>query len=386
VKSLTWKEVWGRRLARHALLAPRPKEELVEVVRDVCGIHAQVMPAAELSIGIRTIGVTRQDVQAELWQRRRLVKAHGPRGTVHLFPADELSLWIAALRANPQPNEARRLAEMGLEMEQVEVIVAAIGEALDGRRLTREELGQEVARRVGSWATDAVSPAFGGKWPRWLMALGAAANRGLLCFGPNEGQRVTFVRPDQWLGHSLVELDGTEALLEVLRRYLSTYGPVTHHEFARWFAMPPGRALALTRQLAGELEEVDVEGHRAWLPGAGATDAYPPVEGVVRLLPHFDCYLIGCHPRDRLVPATWAKRVLTRGSIGNLPLVLVDGVVAGLWQQQRRGQRLEIRVEVFQPLDPQQHQQLLVAVARVGEILEAESFLTLDTVDARPHL
>lgn len=386
MRSLSWNEVWGRRLARHALLAPRPKEELVEVVRDVCGIHAQMMPAAELSIGIRTSRATRQDVQAELWQRRRLVKTYGPRGTVHLFPADELPLWMAALRANPQPNEDRRLAQMGLELTQLEVIVTAIGEALYGQRLTREELGQEVARRVGSWATEAVSPAFGGRWPRWLMALGEAAIRGLLCFGPNEGQKVTFVRPDQWLGNRLTEIDGTEALREVLRRYLTTYGPATHKEFARWFGMPPARALALTRQLADELEEVDVEGHRAWLPRAGAAEAGPLSEGLVRLLPHFDCYLLGCHPRDQLVPAAWAKRVLTRGSIGNLPLVLIDGIVSGLWQQHRHGKRLEIRVEVFRPLNPGQHQDLLAAVDRVGEILETDSFLSLETVDAHPHL
>jgi hypothetical protein len=129
VKSLTWKDVWGRRLTRHALLAPRPKEEMVEVVRTVCGIHAQVMPAAELSLGVRVAGVTRQEIRMDLWQRRSLVKTYGLRGTVHLFPADELALWLAALRANPRPNEARRLAQMGLELVQVETIVAAIGEA-----------------------------------------------------------------------------------------------------------------------------------------------------------------------------------------------------------------------------------------------------------------
>jgi hypothetical protein len=359
---------------------------MVEVVRAVCGIHAQLMPAAELSVGVRVAEVTRQEVREELWQRRGLVKTYGLRGTVHLFPADELPLWLAALRADPKPDEARRLAQMGLDLAQVEAIVAAIGEALDGQCLTREKLGLEVARRVGPWASEAVSPAFGGQWPRWLMALGEAASRGLLCFGPNQGQKVTFVRPDQWLSSGWAEVDGTEALREVLRRYLSTYGPATHREFAQWFGMPPSRALDLTRQLADELEEVDIEGHRAWLLRAEAMLAFPPVEGVARLLPHFDCYVIGCHPRDRLVPVAWAKRVLTRGGIGNLPVMVADGIVAGLWQQRRTGRRLEIRVEAFQPLSAHQHQELEAAVVRIGEIVEAEGVLSLGAVDAHPHL
>src|SRR6188508_237247 len=84
MRSLTWAQVWGRRLARHALLTPQPRAHLVEVVRTVGGIHAQMMSAAELSIGVRLAGVTREDVRAKLWQRRSLVKTYGLRGTVHL--------------------------------------------------------------------------------------------------------------------------------------------------------------------------------------------------------------------------------------------------------------------------------------------------------------
>jgi hypothetical protein len=145
MRSLTWAQEWGRRLARHALLAPRPKTDLVEVVRAVDGIHAQMLSAADLSIGVRVGRVMRQDVRAELWERRGLVKTYGLRGTVHLFPADEAPLW-AALRAHPGSGEAPRLAQRGLDPARLKTIVAAMGEALDGRRLTREELGAEVGQ------------------------------------------------------------------------------------------------------------------------------------------------------------------------------------------------------------------------------------------------
>jgi winged helix DNA-binding protein len=387
MRSLTWDEVWKRRLARHALLAPEPRESLTGVVGAVCGIHAQVMPAAELSLGIRIADATRQDVRAELWERRSLVKTYGIRGTVHLFPASEAPLWSAALQANTDPSDARRLTEMGLDPAQAEAVLAAIGDALDGRCLTRDELGQEVARRAGSWALDAVSPAFGGHWPRWQMMIGAAANAGLLCFGPNQGARVTFVRPSQWLG-GWAPVEGSAALREVLRRYLAAYGPATHNEFARWFGMRPGAANALTRQMAGELEEVDVEGHRAWQL-ADEPEISPPQGGaqdLVRLLPHFDCYGIGCHPRDRLVPADLKERALTRGGIGNVPLVIIAGVVAGVWQYQRRSHHMEIRVQTLHPLSAAQRRKLASAVARVGEIMEAEAALSLGAVDIHPHL
>ena len=47
-----------------------PAERLVEVVRDVCGIHAQVMGSAELQLAARVEGITQADVREALWERR----------------------------------------------------------------------------------------------------------------------------------------------------------------------------------------------------------------------------------------------------------------------------------------------------------------------------
>jgi hypothetical protein len=384
MRSLTWAQVWGRRLKRHAVLGPRPRADLLEVVRTVGGIHAQMMSAAELSIGVRVAGVTREDVRAELWQRRSLVKTYGLRGTVHLFPADEAPLWAAALRAHPGAGEARRLAQRGLDPTRLAAIVAAIGAALDGRRLTREELGEEVTRRTGAWAMDPVSPSFGGQAPRWQNALGVAANAGLLCFGPSQGNKVTFTRADQWLG-GWTKVDGSKALQEVFRRYLSAYGPATSRDFAQWFGIQPRDAVDLPRQLADEVEEVEVEGWRACLLTGESEESWPEADDEARLLPHFDCYAIGCHPRERLVPPEWRARGLAQGSIGHLPLVIIGGVVAGVWSLRRKGKRAEIRVETSHALHARQRHELEMAAARIGETTQTEVALSFGAVDARPH-
>src|ERR671914_1518089 len=55
-----------------------------DIASVLCGAHAQVLSAAELSIGRRIAGATRADVQRAHWEDRTLVKTFGPRGTVHL--------------------------------------------------------------------------------------------------------------------------------------------------------------------------------------------------------------------------------------------------------------------------------------------------------------
>ena len=55
-----------------------------------------------------------------------------------------------------------------------------------------------------------------------------------LCFGPPQGQRVTFVHPDDWLGPQR-PWEPAEALSEVARRYARAYGPVSGRQFREWF-------------------------------------------------------------------------------------------------------------------------------------------------------
>src|SRR3712207_9198208 len=69
-----------------------------------------------------------------------------PRST--LFPYTTLSR-----SARPGQREDRWHDACGLEPTQANAVLKAIGDALDGRRLTREELADEVARRVDRKST-----------------------------------------------------------------------------------------------------------------------------------------------------------------------------------------------------------------------------------------
>lgn len=99
--ALTWSGVTARRMARHALTEPATDLGPADIAGVLCGAHAQVLSAAELSIGRRTAGATRADVQRALREERTLVKTFGPRGTIHLLPAADLPMWTGALSALP---------------------------------------------------------------------------------------------------------------------------------------------------------------------------------------------------------------------------------------------------------------------------------------------
>ncbi|MYR36437.1 winged helix DNA-binding domain-containing protein [Streptomyces sp. SID4944] len=383
-----WREANARRLARQHLRTPAPDVSPADVVGAVLGAHAQVLSAAELSVGLRGEGLTRTDVRTALWAedpaRRTLVKTFGPRGTVHLLPAAELPLWTGALAAVPTgPNPFAKGARM--TPEQVEEVVAAIGEALTGVELTVDELSDEVVARTGPWAGDLVVPGFQSMWPRWRQVLHLAGHRGALAYAPNRGRRATYTNP------GCTPLPGPKAQAALVERYLYAYGPATPAHFARWLAAPRQWAAGLFASLAGSgaIEEVAFEGvGPAWVV-AGDTD-FPadPVRGV-RLLPYFDACTIASYPRERLFPGRASERALSpSGQAGNYPVLLVDGEVAGVWHQRRSGRRIAVTVEPLEgrgALSGARLRELEAEVERVGAVMEGRAELTVGVVRVGPH-
>ena len=66
-------------------------------------------------------------------------------------------------------------------------------------------------------------------------------------------------------------------------------------------------------------------------------------------------------------------------------MVLVDGVVGGVWHQKRTGRRLTITVEPLAPLTAAQRRQLDDEVALVGTVMEADPTLVIGEVTVGPH-
>ncbi len=382
---VSWPAANVRRLQRHALLTPASSgTDPAEIAAVICGAHAQVLSAAELSIALRIQAATRTTVRQALWDDHSLIKTYGPRGTVHLLAADDLPMWMAALSAiparSPFPDGVR------LTPKQAEQIVDAIGHALADAELTIDELDRAVVNLAGEWAGDRVMPAFQDLWPRWRQAVGMAAYRGVLCFGPNKGRRVTYTSPRRWLpGFKPASED--QAVGAVITRYLSAYGPATPQQFAQWFGAPAAWAAEQFERHRRKLTKINFDGLPAWVASSdtempGKSDA----KGSVLLLPYFDAYAVGSQPRSRLFPGGAATRALApSGQAGNYPVLLIDGMVAGVWHQRRSGRQIEVTVESLTRLTAGQRRALEDEVERIGEILEGKAQLTVGTVRAGGH-
>ena len=310
------------------------------------GAHAQIMSTVPLALGARLSGLTAARIDEALWKQRSLVKTWAMRGTLHVFTAEDLPLYCAAQRTRDQYMNPSFLKYFNLELADLEALLDAIPEALDGRILTREELADEVLRIT--------------KRPHleerlrsgWGEALKPSVFRGRLCFGPPAGRSATFVRPDQWIP-SRRDYNTDDALKEVFRRFLSTYGPATREEVARWWGVKPAEARRVLTLMTEELTEVEVGGRKRWLLSADlrSLQGAKPPRGV-RLLPSFDQLLVMSAPHsEAIVDDKFKDRIYkARIAVWSLPTVLVDGRARAGWRIERKSRAAIVRVDGFEKL------------------------------------
>jgi hypothetical protein len=361
-------KVLGFRVRRHRLDRRAPAGSLPDVTRELCGVHAQIAASAELALWARVEGLRRDEVREALEQERSLVKTWAMRGTLHLLTAEDLPLYVSALGPRWDDPGGAWLHGFRLTKKQYDALLENVPRALGARPQTREQLADRIAELAGPALRERILEG-------WGSLLKPSARRGDLCFGPNRGRNVTFVRPDRWLRlRRLPRMDQEEARREVVRRFLAAYGPATADDLGRWLGLRVGLKRML-EALEDELVEVEIAGVPAWLLAAdhdALMKAGAPKS--VRLLPAFDPYVVGFRPRRLLVDEAHEPKIF-RPQAWFSPVVLVTGRAAGIWERERRGRRLEVRIEPFARLSAPTRRAIAKEADRLGEFLDTPAEL-----------
>jgi hypothetical protein len=301
------------------------------------------------------------------------------RGTAYLLASDDLPLYAAAMRQLRGGGDTW-FTPFGLDAKRAHELFGAVADALDGAVLSRPDLVEELRRRVGSWVFDVFDETLAD-----LTVVAAYA--GVLAYGPPQGATTTFVRPDQWCPR-WHPVDEEEALGELVRRYVAGYGPVTHHDLARWLAITAGRARELLESLGDALTRVSVDGVTGWLPAGAAEPPSADCPGTgVHLLPQYDGYVLGAGPLERVVPpeVTDLLRRHNRGryeGAAGVSVLVLDGAVGGVWERRLRGRKLELTVTPVRELTAGELRSLEAAAGRVADFLDAGPALAVEP-DAR---
>jgi hypothetical protein len=364
VPKVTWEQALAWRMRRH-YLDPIGDRPMTEVVHRLCGVQAQVASSAELAVRVRRKTSKSGDIARAL-REGRLIKTWAMRGTLHLLTPEDAGAFLSLLAAGRSWELPSWERWFGISPAQHQAMRVVVREALDGKTLTREELVAAVIRRRGFGH---VGDAMRSGWGSLLKPL---AWQGDLCFGPSQGARVTFMRPDQvstrWTGVP----DPDEAAPIAIGAYLRCYGPATAQGFRNFVTrgrLSARRVRNWFDALRPKLAEVEVGAERASVMPEHIDELLSiKPSRAVRLVPAFDQFVMGPGTDDGHVVSVKRRRAVSRQAGWIAPVVLAGGVARGTWQVAGD----DLVVEWFTEGGATPRAALHAEAARLGSILDRE--------------
>ena len=316
-----------RRLA-HAIDGEREKTA-ADVVTRMLAVQAQDFAAGCWALAVRTSGVRRSEVLAEL-DAGRIVRSWPMRGTLHFVPPDRLR-WMLSITSE------RMIAGLARRHRELELETAGLARASDlatsalagGGRLSRAEL-------MELWERNGI--ATGGQ--RGYHLIYYLAQTGVLCWGPTHGSQQALVLLDEWVPAG-EPLDRDEALAAFLLGYLRGHGPATIADFVWWTKGTVAGAKTAIAVLGDTLTTMAVDGIDYLVTAEFADRAaeHRPTRSereAVQLLPAFDEYLLGYRDRSPVIDDDRFERVVPGGNGIFAPILIAGGRVAGIWRRTPR--------------------------------------------------
>ena len=372
VRRLSKSDVVAFRLGAHRLAERLGEGNLLDAASR-CGIQNSPPGSALLALHARVRNLTREQVDAAVDVEKSLLQTWCMRGAPFYFPASDAAVFTTGVL--PPTEEAMRhlLPGVGQALDKLEMSLneavgltgAEIGHVLSGRTLAINELGAEIAGRIARrlpererhiWEHEgpyAAGQPLGEGVVHFCVRI--LTLQGVLCFAPRAGNKAPFVLVDEWLGHSIPEVDPDLARAELLRRYLRCYGPSTRGGFAAWAGIHAGDTDPWWRLIEGELTQVEFDG-TSWIltEDLDALGTAPMPQGV-RLLPPRDPYT-QLKDRETIVDRKYHRAVWK--TVGEPGTVLAAGHILGTWLPHRSGRKLGLAIKTFGSL-PHRYKELL---------------------------
>ncbi|WCD96363.1 winged helix DNA-binding domain-containing protein [Streptomyces sp. HUAS 31] len=354
---------------RHRLTGATRAEDPAGVADSLVALHGTDPATVYLAVGARLADPAKTVAETEraLYEDRTLVRMHGMRHTVFVFPTELTAVVHAstglAVAARERASLIKSMAKAGAPdaawLAEVEESTLA---ALARRgQATAAELAQDEPRLRERFVY-AAGKSYEGVHTvstRLLRVLGVEGKvvRGRPLGSWTSSQFRWAVAPEH------PELDTSAAQAELLRRWLTVCGPATEADLKWWTGWKVTEVRRALTAIGAEAVSVD-EGTGYVVQGdAGPADG--PAEPWAALLPGLDPTAMGWQQRDwYLAPELRPSLFDGSGNVG--PTVWWNGRVVGGWAQRGDG---EIVWRLLADLGSEERQAAETAIAAQAERL-----------------
>lgn len=344
-----------RRLLSQRLLSPRSKNP-TDVVQWLAAVQAQDYAGAKWGLGMRLPGSTDADVE-RAFDRGAILRTHLLRPTWHFVAPKDIRWLLALTRPRVHAASGHMYRRLALDATIFQRSHTAFARALeDDNHLTRDEL-RAVLERLGI-ATEL---------ERMAYLLMHAELEGLICSGPRRGKQFTYALLDERVP-ATPERTRAAALHELARRFYTSRGPATVHDFAKWSGLTLAEARHGLEAAMPSLESEVIDGKTYWF-SAPPTRRELRRSPIAHLISIYDEYISGYRDRTAIITAGHAARLRRSGNAAT-SVVAVNGRIVGLWRRTFRRRGVDVRVKLFKRITPAEQRAVQTAVTQYCSFIE----------------
>lgn len=335
-------------------------EDVVQIVKDVGGLHATSSKTSYLSLFSRMRKFSREILDEELYKKRNLGKIRYIRKTVFILPKETISAAFVATRSLVEPTSEQYSKFLGISEKQYETISKRIMKILEGRGMTTKECKKELGTALN------ISP-----------IVNLMCDKGLLIRGEPQGGwksniHTYYLFREYFPDVDLKAIDEGEARRLVVEQYLASFGPATGNDVAWWTGFPKGQIRQIITGLQDKVSSIripDTEAEYLVLSSDRSSLIHmkTPKNPVINMLPGLDPYLMGYKDRERYLSSKYYNYVFDRSG-NTTSTILVNGEVIGIWDFADKHEPL-IKLFLFEGVKESLLKDIHFAAKKIGEFI-----------------
>ncbi len=300
------------------LLAGTSLRKPEEIVAYMGAMQAQEAEMSKWGVGARLKGAAVNDIEESI-NTGKIIRTHILRPTWHLVSAEDIH-WMTELSApRVRPIIMGYWKARGFN-EEVYIPAIRLVEKLlkDHNHLTRQEISDALIAAKITSDPDLTH-----------CVTGRAEIDGIVCNGRLKGRKNTFALLEERVPKREA-ICKEEALERLARRFFTSHGPATIHDFAWWSGMTLTDARKALEQIKHDFISEEINGRTFWMRNDIAAPSHGTASAL--LLPPFDEFVVSYKERSEMIEDHHYGKVMTKNGLFS-PTAMLDGEIVGSWRK-----------------------------------------------------
>ncbi|MFX0060094.1 MAG: winged helix DNA-binding domain-containing protein [Candidatus Hodarchaeota archaeon] len=310
-------------LKKQHLTEDSKTDNILQIVEDLCGLHATGTLEPYIQLFIRTKKFTKQDLDKELYEKKSLGRIRGMRKTLFIQTKELIPIVYNAIRYLTDRLEEKYLEYRNVSITEYDKLSKEIVNLL-----SQSEMSTTQIRKALNSEKD-ISAIISVMCDRMELIRGKPLK--------SWKDRRLFYTPFKMYfpDLNLQKYNEKQAIEILIRKYIKSYSPCTENDIIWWAGITKGKIKKALNSLSNEIKKIQITGIKDTFYGftkdINALKRHDlENKDHINLLPILDPYLMGYKDRERYVNTKEYEYIFDRS--GNATsTILLNGRIIGVW-------------------------------------------------------